>query len=86
MSRQADEVRVEVRGDLESVRKIQDEIEEALEAKGYAHQDIFAIRLRLEEAFLEAIKYDIQMDPARLVRIHYTIADDELKFEIRGSG
>lgn len=67
--------------DLAEARRVQDEIEEALQACGYGERDIFCIRLALEEAFVNAIKHGNQMDPDKAV--HGTYAVSPQRFDIR---
>jgi len=52
----------------------------ALEAKGFGQDDLFAVHLALEEAFLNAVKHGNKMDPAKRVRIDYVV--DQEKVEI----
>ena len=64
------------------------EILSALEAKGFSQDDVFAVHLALEEAFLNAVKHGNRMDPHKKVMIDFTV--DQEKVEIRmtdeGSG
>jgi serine/threonine-protein kinase RsbW len=53
----------------------------ALEEKGYTQDDMFAVHLALEEAFLNAVKHGNKMDPSKKVTLEYVI--DEEKVEIR---
>jgi len=53
----------------------------ALEARGFSQDDLFAVYLALEEAFLNAVKHGNRMDPAKKVTIDYTV--DQEKVEIR---
>jgi serine/threonine-protein kinase RsbW len=57
------------------------EILSTLEATGFSQDDIFAVHLALEEAFLNAVKHGNRMDPAKKVTIEYDI--DREKVEIR---
>jgi len=52
-----------------------------LEEKGYTPDDVFAVHLALEEAFLNAIKHGNKMDPSKNVTLEYLV--DEEKVEIR---
>ncbi|RPJ38250.1 MAG: ATP-binding protein [Planctomycetaceae bacterium] len=52
-----------------------------LEEKGYAQDDLFAVHLALEEAFLNAVKHGNKMDPSKKVVLEYLV--DEEKVEIR---
>ena len=63
--------------DLSVVRPIQDDIEQGLQANRFGDSDIFAIKLAVEEAIVNAIKHGNQLDSAKRVRVHYSI-DDEL--------
>jgi serine/threonine-protein kinase RsbW len=53
----------------------------ALERRGYTQDDVFAVHLALEEAFLNAVKHGNKMDPTKKVTIEYVI--DWEKIEIR---
>ncbi len=52
----------------------------ALQAKGFSQDDVFAVHLALEEAFLNAVKHGNRMDSAKKVKVEYTV--DEEKVEI----
>ena len=52
-----------------------------LEEKGFGRDDIFAVHLAVEEAFLNAVKHGNKMDPTKSVLIEYTV--DPEKVEIR---
>jgi serine/threonine-protein kinase RsbW len=67
--------------DLAEARRVQGLIEEALQASGFSEHDIFAIKLALEEALVNAIKHGNQMDPDKRVFIAYQVTPD--RFEIR---
>lgn len=67
--------------DLAEVRRIQNEVKDALEASRYGERDMFHIELALEEALVNAIKHGNQLDPNKVVRVTYVIS--EVVFEIR---
>lgn len=81
-------VSLHISSDLSEARRLQDEIEEALYSSSYSDRDVFAIRLALEEALVNAIKHGNQMDPEKRVAVDYRISVE--RFEIRiadeGSG
>lgn len=52
-----------------------------LEEKGYTQDDMFAVHLALDEAFLNAVKHGNKMDPAKKVVLEYLV--DKEKVEIR---
>jgi len=57
-----------------------------LEAKGFDKDDIFAVHLALEEAFLNAIKHGNKMDPAKEVRIEYSVSLDKVEISMTDEG
>ncbi|MCI0703242.1 MAG: ATP-binding protein [Planctomycetia bacterium] len=67
--------------DLAEARRVQGLIEEALQASAFSEHDIFAIKLALEEALVNAIKHGNQMDPDKRVYIIFQVTTD--RFEIR---
>jgi serine/threonine-protein kinase RsbW len=67
--------------DLAEARRVQCLIEEALQASAYSEHDIFAIKLALEEALVNAIKHGNQMDPDKRVYIVFHVTTE--RFEIR---
>jgi serine/threonine-protein kinase RsbW len=72
---------VTIPSDLAEARRVQCVIEEALLASAYSEHDIFAIRLALEEALVNAIKHGNQMDPDKQVVVAYRITTE--RFEVR---
>jgi len=59
--------------DLAAARRLQGEIEEALHAVSFTETEIFAIKMAVEEALVNAIKHGNQMDPAKTVRVCYRV-------------
>jgi len=72
---------VTITSDLAEARRIQDQIEGALQASSYSEHDIFSIKLALEEALVNAIKHGNQMDPDKRVFVAYRVCP--ARFEIR---
>ncbi len=77
---------VVIPSDLAEARRVQDDIEEALAAAGYGDRDLFAVRLALEETFVNAIKHGNQMDPTKRVHIAYTVTPDRFAIHVRDEG
>jgi len=50
-----------------------------IEAYGFDREDIFAVHLAIEEAFINAIKHGNRMDPAKEVKIDYTVNPDKVE-------
>jgi serine/threonine-protein kinase RsbW len=72
--------------DLGEARRVQAEIEQALHSVQFHEHDIFAIKLALEEALVNAIKHGNQMDRAKLVRVAYHVAPDRFEVQITDEG
>jgi len=51
-----------------------------LEGSGFGKEDVFAVHLALQEAFINAVRHGNQMDPDKEVKIEYLV--DSEKFEI----
>ena len=60
-------------------------IEQALHGR-FSDHDIFAIRLALEEALVNAIKHGNQMDQAKNVHVVYHVAPDRFEVKITDEG
>lgn len=62
------------------------EILTKLETHRFGKDDIFAVHLTLEEAFLNAVKHGNKMDPAKKVRIDYSVDSDKVEISITDEG
>jgi serine/threonine-protein kinase RsbW len=74
--------------DLSGARHVQDFVEEALRVSPFLEHDIFSIKLGVEEALVDAIKYGNQMDPDKrlFVALHVTSERFEIRITDEGSG
>jgi serine/threonine-protein kinase RsbW len=72
---------VVIASDSAEARRVQEEIEQLLKLHQFGERDIFAIRLALEEALINAIKHGNQMDRSKNVRVSYQVFAD--RFEVR---
>jgi serine/threonine-protein kinase RsbW len=72
--------------DLAEARRVQERVEEALSASAYSEHDIFAIKLALEEALVNAIKHGNQMDPDKRVFIAYNVTRERFDIRITDEG
>ena len=57
-----------------------------LEENNFGKDDIFAVHLTLEEAFLNAVKHGNKMDPSKKVRVDYTLSPDKIEISITDQG
>lgn len=72
---------VVIPSDTAEARRLQDEIEQQLHARQATDQEVFSVRLALEEALVNAIKHGNQMDRTKKVHISYRFLLD--RFEVR---
>ncbi len=72
--------------DLAEGRRVQDGIEAALHAAGYGDQDVFYIKLAMEEALVNAIKHGNQLDPAKKVFVWYRVGPERFDCKIADEG
>ena len=79
-------VDLSIPSDLGDARMIQSRIEEALVATAYTEHEIFAIKLAVEEALVNAIKHGNQMEPDKTVRVAYTVNDEQFSIRIEDEG
>jgi len=57
-----------------------------LKANNFSEDDIFAVHLAVEEAFLNAVKHGSKMDPNKEITIHYSIGADEVEISMTDQG
>lgn len=77
---------VTIPSDLAEARRVQDDIEDALQASRYGDRDIFAIKLALEETLVNAIKHGNQMDPDKRVHIVYAVTGERFEIKVTDEG
>lgn len=57
-----------------------------LEVSSYSQEDIFAIHLALEEAFINAVQHGNKMDPNKKVKVDYSVSLDEVRISMADEG
>lgn len=72
--------------DTAEARRLQDEIESQLVAMAVSEQEIFSVRLALEEALVNAIKHGNQMDRSKKVQVRYRFHADRFEIHITDEG
>jgi len=58
----------------------------ALDTKGFSQDDIFAVHLALEEAFLNAVKHGNKMDSTKKVTVEYAVDREKAEICITDEG
>jgi len=69
-----------------SVVEVCKEILPKLEEYSFDKDDIFAVHLTLEEAFLNAVKHGNKMDPTKKVKIDYSVSSEKVEITITDEG
>jgi serine/threonine-protein kinase RsbW len=77
---------VTIPSDTAEARRLQEVIEQHLAARRASDQEIFSVRLALEEALVNAIKHGNQMDRAKRVFISYRFVDNRFEIQITDEG
>jgi len=57
-----------------------------LKSRNFKQEDIFAVHLALEEAFLNAVKHGNKMDPHKGVKIEYLVDLDKVEISMTDEG
>ncbi|MBY0587233.1 ATP-binding protein [bacterium] len=67
-------------------QRVQELILERLREHAFSDKVLFAIRLSLEEALINAIKHGNRLDPQKMVQIRYRIDHQSFHIEIEDEG
>ena len=68
------------------IMKVGDSILPILSAKGYGERNIFAVRLALEEAVVNAIKHGNELDSTKKVTIRFVVEDNAFSVSVTDEG
>jgi len=79
-------VHVVISSDTAEAHRVQDQIEQSLQAAACHDCDLFSIKLALEEALVNAIKHGNQYDPAKRVHIAYRLLPNLFEVRITDEG
>jgi serine/threonine-protein kinase RsbW len=71
---------------LNKARQIEEEILSCCRRHHFDEKDLFAIKLALEEALVNAVKHGNKLDPAKHVRVHYRITDQRADITVEDEG
>jgi len=72
--------------DATEARRVQDQVEQCLQATACHDHDLFSIRLALEEALVNAIKHGNRYDRTKQVQIAYRLLPDRFVVRITDEG
>lgn len=71
---------------FEEARDVQKQIIDAIESRHFGEGDVFAIRLALEEAIINAIKHGNKLDASKQVAVEAVVTDDEVDITVQDQG
>ncbi|HYT87195.1 MAG TPA: ATP-binding protein [Gemmataceae bacterium] len=71
---------------VEDIHPAMDKVVAAMTAAGYAREDIFAVRLSLEEVVVNGIKHGHQHDPTKQVQLSYRVTPEQVVLVIEDEG
>ena len=77
---------VTIQSDLAAAHQLQCEIEAALSAVAFGERDVFAVKLALEEALVNAIRHGNNLDPTKRVHVRYTVTPERIDIRITDEG
>lgn len=81
-----DWVCIEFHSSLDKARQVECDILEACKSQRFGEGDLFAIKLSLEEALVNAVKHGNRMDPAKVVRVQYQVNPQRADIAIEDQG
>ncbi len=78
--------RVEFYSSLDQARSVEEQILDQCKDCTFSEHDLFALKLALEEALVNAVKHGNRMDPAKHVRVQYRITPERADVAIEDEG
>jgi len=69
-----------------AVSEVCKEVLSELEAHGYSKEDIFAVHLALEEAFINALRHGNKMDPTKQIKVDFTVDQTKVELSVADEG
>ncbi len=82
----SDAVSVSIPSDFAASRDLQRRIIDEVQQAGYNTQNVFAIKLALEEAMINAIKHGNRLDMKKHVHVEYRITPEQVEIIIEDEG
>ncbi|HOQ05679.1 MAG TPA: ATP-binding protein [Anaerohalosphaeraceae bacterium] len=77
---------LELPGTMEAAERLCGELLQEAVRKGFGEEDLFAIHLALEEAFVNAIQHGNQGDPSKKIHVQYSITPSRFEISIADEG
>jgi serine/threonine-protein kinase RsbW len=77
---------ITIPSDLVAARRVQEELLDRLGRNAWSQRDVYAVRLAMEEALVNAVVHGNQRDPAKQVHLRLQLGDALLRVQIRDEG
>lgn len=77
---------VVVESDLSAVGQVCEAVISELQACGFGQDEIFAVHLSLEEAFINAVKHGSRSEPGKEITIDYLVSNDRVEISVTDQG
>jgi serine/threonine-protein kinase RsbW len=71
---------------LAELRPLSERVENWMRVLGFPRKDLFAVKLALEEATVNAIRHGNRGDPSKVVRVNYVVTFTEVFVEVEDDG
>ena len=75
-----------IKSDYDLARDVEESIISEAQAGGFSEGEVFAIRLALEEALVNAIRHGNRLDPKKMVMVEWSVCDGTLDVVIADEG
>jgi len=75
-----------VPSDTLAIAVVCERIISGLKEADFSEDDVFAVHLALEEAFINAVKHGNRLDPAKKIQIEYARSEDKVQISITDEG
>ncbi|MBW8042419.1 MAG: ATP-binding protein [Planctomycetes bacterium] len=69
-----------------AVTSVREMILSELKANSFDEEDLFALHLALEEAFINAVRHGSKMDASKEVKIDYSVGSDKVEITVTDEG
>lgn len=79
-------LKFDIPSDLTAARDVQQQVMDAVHAAGYSENAVFAVKLSLEEALVNAIRHGNKLNPAKRVKIHARVDAKQVEITIEDQG
>ncbi len=73
-------------GNPSAVAGVYEQLLAKLKSCDFSQDDIFAVHLALEEAFINAVKHGNKMEPSKQIKIDYSVARDKIEIFVTDEG